>query len=141
MRRLRPLFTARQTFIDDGPWSLMLGGVNPAKPLPRNRDQMKTLVFILSAFAGIFLSLAAEFPAIYNSEPDQTAAPPPPQESLAKLKLPPGFKATIFAAEPDVQNPIAMTWDGRGRLWIAENYTYAERKWYKHSSYKRINMK
>jgi len=33
----------------------------------------------------------------------------------------------VFAAEPDVQNPIAMSWDARGRLWIAENYTYAER--------------
>lgn len=70
---------------------------------------------------------AAEFPAVYNSEPDKSAAPASPQESLAKLKLPPGFKATVFAAEPDVQNPIAMAWDARGRLWIAENYTYAER--------------
>jgi len=26
-----------------------------------------------------------------------------------------------------VQNPIAMTWDARGRLWVVENYTYAER--------------
>ncbi len=43
------------------------------------------------------------------------------------LKLPPGFQATVFAAEPDVQNPIGMAWDARGRLWIAENYTYAER--------------
>jgi putative membrane-bound dehydrogenase-like protein len=43
------------------------------------------------------------------------------------MKLPPGFKATVFAAEPDVQNPIAMAWDARGRLWVAENYTYAER--------------
>jgi putative membrane-bound dehydrogenase-like protein len=42
------------------------------------------------------------------------------------MQLPPGFKATVFAAEPDVQNPIAMAWDGRGRLWVAENYTYAE---------------
>jgi putative membrane-bound dehydrogenase-like protein len=42
------------------------------------------------------------------------------------LRLPPGFKATVFAAEPDVQDPIAMAWDARGRLWIAENYTYAE---------------
>ena len=25
-----------------------------------------------------------------------------------------------------MQNPIAMAWDSRGRLWIAENYTYAE---------------
>jgi putative membrane-bound dehydrogenase-like protein len=70
---------------------------------------------------------AADFPAIYNSEVNSNAAPPSPPEALAELKLPPGFKATVFAAEPDVQNPIAMTWDARGRLWIAENYTYAER--------------
>src|SRR3546814_14461456 len=25
-------------------------------------------------------------------------------------------------------NPIAMTWGSRGRLWVAENYTYSERK-------------
>jgi len=49
-----------------------------------------------------------------------------PAEAAAKMQLPPGFKATVFAAEPDVQNPIAMAWDARGRLWIAENYTYAE---------------
>src|SRR5215208_6457099 len=70
---------------------------------------------------------AADFPTVYNSESDTNAAPPLPQESLAKLKLPPEFKATVFAAEPDVQNPISMAWDGHGRLWIAENYTYAER--------------
>ena len=70
---------------------------------------------------------AAEFPVIYNSETDTNAAPPSPAQSLSMLKLPPGFKATMFAAEPDVRNPIAMAWDERGRLWIAENYTYAER--------------
>ncbi len=50
-----------------------------------------------------------------------------PAESLAALQLPPGFQATLFASEPEVQNPIAMVWDARGRLWVAENYTYAER--------------
>src|SRR5258705_10533672 len=70
---------------------------------------------------------AAEWPEIYNSESDKTAAPPSPEESLSKLRLPFGFNATVFAAEPDVQNPIGMAWDARGRLWIAENYTYAER--------------
>ncbi len=49
-----------------------------------------------------------------------------PAEAAAGMKLPPGFKATVFAAEPDLQNPIALAWDARGRLWIAENYTYAE---------------
>src|ERR1043165_2525092 len=81
----------------------------------------QTLLVLVSA-----LSLcASEFPAPYNSEPDQSG-PMPAAEAAAKMQLPPGFKATVFAAEPDVQNPIAMAWDARGRLWIAENYTYAE---------------
>src|SRR5438093_10875591 len=73
------------------------------------------------------LSLCASgFPVPYNSEPDKSK-PMSATEAAAKLRLPSGFKATVFAAEPDVQNPIAMSWDGRGRLWVAENYTYAER--------------
>jgi putative membrane-bound dehydrogenase-like protein len=69
--------------------------------------------------------VAGEFPTPYNSE---TAAggPMPAAEAAVKMQLPPGFKATVFASEPDVQNPIAMAWDSRGRLWVAENYTYAE---------------
>lgn len=69
---------------------------------------------------------AADFPALYNSEPGNPT-PTPPAEALAKLSVPAGFKATLFAAEPDVQNPIGMAWDKRGRMWVAENYTYAER--------------
>ncbi|RLS51957.1 MAG: dehydrogenase [Planctomycetota bacterium] len=42
------------------------------------------------------------------------------------MTLPPGFSASIFAAEPDVQQPIGIAFDTRGRLWVAENYTYAE---------------
>ncbi len=70
-------------------------------------------------------AVASDFPTPYNTEPD-TSGPMPAAEAAAKMKLPPGFKASVFAAEPDIQNPIAMTWDGRGRLWVAENYTYAE---------------
>src|SRR5216110_2362580 len=82
----------------------------------------KTLLLLLSS-----LSLcASEFPVPYNSEPEQSK-PMPAAEAAAKMRLPPGFNATIFASEPDVQNPIGMAWDARGRLWVAENYTYAER--------------
>lgn len=72
------------------------------------------------------LASAADFPALYNSDPGN-AEPTPPQDALKGLKLPEGFKATLFAAEPDVQNPIGLAWDARGRMWVAENYTYAER--------------
>src|ERR687887_147387 len=93
-----------------------------ASPEPRKFCVMKETLLLLLAP----LSLgASEFPAPYNSEPDQSK-PMFAIEAAAKLRLPPGFRATVFAAEPDVQNPIAMAWDARGRLWVAENYTYAE---------------
>src|SRR3954466_7651809 len=69
---------------------------------------------------------ASDFPVVHNTEKDTNAAPPKAQESLALFTFPAGFNVSSFAAEPEVQNPIAMAWDSRGRLWIAENYTYAE---------------
>ncbi len=50
--------------------------------------------------------------------------PASPEEAVRRLTLPPGFKATLCAAEPDVVQPIAMTLDPRGRLWVVENRAY-----------------
>lgn len=74
------------------------------------------------------VSSADEFPQPINTEPLGEDNWLSPQDAAAKMELPRGFRAVPFASEPEVQNPIAMAWDGRGRLWIAENYTYAERK-------------
>ncbi|MGI9519996.1 MAG: PVC-type heme-binding CxxCH protein [Pirellulaceae bacterium] len=49
-----------------------------------------------------------------------------PQQALEKLQLPEGFTATLFAAEPDVRQPIAVATDHRGRLWVVENLTYSD---------------
>jgi putative membrane-bound dehydrogenase-like protein len=49
------------------------------------------------------------------------------ERAAAGFQLPEGFRANVFAAEPAVQNPVAMAWDTRGRLWVAECYTYADR--------------
>jgi putative membrane-bound dehydrogenase-like protein len=48
----------------------------------------------------------------------------PPEESRKKFVVPPGFEVRLFAAEPEVVNPVAMTWDERGRLWVVELYEY-----------------
>ncbi|MFO1019284.1 MAG: hypothetical protein U0903_01075 [Planctomycetales bacterium] len=40
--------------------------------------------------------------------------------------MPEGFRVSLFAAEPDVRQPIGIATDARGRLWVAEKYTYAE---------------
>jgi putative membrane-bound dehydrogenase-like protein len=51
----------------------------------------------------------------------------PPEESLKRLRVPPGFEVKLFAAEPDIINPIAFTVDERGRLWVVECYEYPKR--------------
>ena len=48
----------------------------------------------------------------------------PAEEAARVMKLPKGFSVTVSAAEPDVRQPIAMAIDDRGRLWVAEAYTY-----------------
>lgn len=86
-------------------------------------------LFSLALLAALVCPRAAaadDFPPIYNSEQDKSASPMPARQAAASMGLPDGFEASVFAAEPQVQNPIAMSWDGAGRLWIAENYTYAE---------------
>jgi putative membrane-bound dehydrogenase-like protein len=83
----------------------------------------------LLLLCGLFLcaGLHAGFPSPLNTE-STPGEPMPAEDAAATISLPPGFKANVFAAEPDVRNPIAMAWDARGRLWIAENYSYATRE-------------
>ena len=47
-----------------------------------------------------------------------------PDESMKLIQVPAGFEVQLFAAEPDIVNPIAMSWDERGRLWIVESVDY-----------------
>ncbi|MHC4995835.1 MAG: PVC-type heme-binding CxxCH protein, partial [Planctomycetota bacterium] len=50
--------------------------------------------------------------------------PPSAQESAAMITVPEGFSVTLFAGDPSVHQPIAFDIDDRGRLWVAECYTY-----------------
>lgn len=50
-----------------------------------------------------------------------------PEEAAKAMTLPAGFRATLFAGEPDVHQPIAAALDDRGRLWVAEAYSYPHR--------------
>ncbi len=48
-------------------------------------------------------------------------------ESVKRFKVPPGWEVTVFAAEPEVINPIAFSIDERGRLWVLECFEYPSR--------------
>jgi putative membrane-bound dehydrogenase-like protein len=47
-----------------------------------------------------------------------------PRESMRHISIPGGFDVALFAAEPAVIRPVTMTWDDRGRAWIAETVDY-----------------
>ncbi len=86
-----------------------------------------SLLILLLCPSHYVLAQRDDFPEICNSEPDPSLQPMAAKEAAASMKVPNGFGVQLFSSEPDVQNPIAMTWDARGRMWVAENYTYAER--------------
>lgn len=46
------------------------------------------------------------------------------EASIMLTQVPPGFSLELFASEPDIINPISMTWDERGRLWVIETVDY-----------------
>ena len=40
------------------------------------------------------------------------------------MTVPPGFRVELVASEPEIVNPVAMTFDERGRAWITESLEY-----------------
>src|SRR5436190_18253314 len=47
------------------------------------------------------------------------ATPPTaPLDAVKKFKMRDGLAIDLMAAEPDVEQPLYMSWDSRGRLWV-----------------------
>lgn len=47
-----------------------------------------------------------------------------PADERKAFTLPPGFDAQLVASEPDIQKPMQMAWDAKGRLWVTTSYHY-----------------
>ncbi|WP_215236965.1 PVC-type heme-binding CxxCH protein [Dyadobacter helix] len=61
--------------------------------------------------------------------PQLQQLPLSPEESIKHIQIPVDFTLDVFAHEPDVMHPIAMTWDERGRLFVLITKDYPnERK-------------
>jgi putative membrane-bound dehydrogenase-like protein len=50
--------------------------------------------------------------------------PSTPEKEKAMFHLPPGFEIQLVAAEPEIQKPINITFDGGGRLWVTGSEMY-----------------
>ncbi|MEP6949407.1 MAG: HEAT repeat domain-containing protein [Ginsengibacter sp.] len=56
--------------------------------------------------------------------PHPTAVYLPPEESMKTMYLPKGYHMELVASEPMIKEPVAITWDGNGRMYVAEMLTY-----------------
>jgi quinoprotein glucose dehydrogenase len=61
---------------------------------------------------------------IRQTAPEIAPASDEGQKALARMKLPPGLKATLWAAEPMLANPVAFNFDEHGRVFVSETFRY-----------------
>ncbi|MEI6255769.1 MAG: PVC-type heme-binding CxxCH protein [Planctomycetota bacterium] len=86
----------------------------------------KFLITIIAAIVSVTACWAAD-PSPHAINTQAKGDDPPAAADLVRgMTLPDGFRVVAFAAEPDVSQPIAITTDARGRLWVVENYSYPE---------------
>ncbi|MCW3092967.1 MAG: cytochrome [Ferruginibacter sp.] len=79
--------------------------------------------FILLTFVGCQESEKPPYkPAAIDKNP--TAVYLSPEESMKTMHLPEGYHLQLVASEPMIQEPVAIVWDGNGRMYVAEMRSY-----------------
>ncbi|MDR3623282.1 MAG: c-type cytochrome [Paludisphaera borealis] len=80
------------------------------------------LLLALGAVAGMVGELDAQTPAPVENV--STLPPRSPQEEQKALHVPPGFEVQLVAADPDIQKPLNIAFDDKGRLWVTDTVEY-----------------
>ena len=84
-------------------------------------DQLRWSSFrsLTGSIAILLSTWGCTVPAAHDAETGPSPAKTP-QEELATFKLEPGLKIQLVASEPMVQEPVVITFDEEGRLWVVE---------------------
>ena len=45
-------------------------------------------------------------------------------KAMAQYKIPDGLKMSVFAAEPQLQNPVQFSIDNKGKFWVCETFRF-----------------
>ena len=71
---------------------------------------------------GVYEAPAADDPANANADlsPKPPVLPLPPAEQARRFWLPPGYRLTPVLADPDIEEPGQIAFDGNGRMFLVE---------------------
>ena len=93
---------------------------------------MHSRMVLLAAIAALALGAVRPLPARQAPIPHGQDRPPnpakSPEEAVAAMTVPEGFAVEVVASEPDLVNPVSMTFDERGRIWVTESLEYPRRE-------------
>src|SRR2546425_907863 len=88
---------------------------------------MRSALLCLAALATAAFTLSGHSPA-QKRDPfaGHIAASDPrtPADEKKCFHLPPGFEAQLVAVEPEINKPINIAFDDRGRLWVTSTVEY-----------------
>ena len=115
--------------------------VNPAVCHPSRKDAVpstaisltmnhRLLAIVAVCLLAVTCSGIAEAQNTLPKKQHRTSDAPflSPPQAVKAMSIPSGFEVSVFAAEPDIAEPIAFTFDDRGRIWVVENMNYRTRR-------------
>lgn len=119
--RLPPLASGAEIVCADG-----------MSPLATPRQAVLSALLVLSPFAASAAETAASNPALAKllqiatrvPEPEVNEASDEAEQAIARMKIAKPLSISVWAAEPMLANPVAFTFDEKGRLFVAETYRY-----------------
>lgn len=103
------------------PWSL------PTAPAPRRR--LLGLALVVGAGFGHLMGLrAAESHGLTEGRGAVRIAEASDEgrQAIRKFRVPKGWKVDLIAAEPDLANPVAFTFDEKERIYVVETFRHSD---------------
>lgn len=87
---------------------------------------MSAARLFLSLALLVALPFAGAEPANRTVEKNPALKPLSAEESMRRINLPPGFRLELVIAEPEIREPVAVAWDGNGRMYVVEMRGYMQ---------------
>ena len=97
----------------------------------RNKNKLLLTGILLTAML-VYTCKSVKDTGSINANPERVFNPHPspeylsPEESIKRFNLPKGYRLELVASEPMIKEPVAITWDGNARMYVAEMLTYMQ---------------
>ena len=85
---------------------------------------LKLIILISSILQSSLLIINAE--SVRKVVKSPNTVPLEPADSMKLMNLPKGFSLELVVSEPEISEPVALTWDGNGRMYIVEMRGYMQ---------------